>query len=153
MLIHRIFVDYFTTFGMLYSDFPIVEGRSLVHFFYRSVSLLSNFEKDVGKATRLLRVVILDNMHIQDGAKLREDLAEIIFSRASRNTSNIDVTVFNWVNYLALNILNHFLTFLMRPLLNLILLKFNLLMAQLFIMLHIHIVCLILILRKLLLLY
>ena len=68
-------------------------------------------------------------MNVQDGAKLREDLSKIVFSRASRNSSHIYVAVLLWVNDLTLSVLNNFFTSLRRPLLDLIFFKFNLLMA------------------------
>ena len=60
---------------MLNSDFPVIERRSLVHLFYCSISFLTILEKDIGEATRLLRVEVFNNGDVEDGAELGEDLA------------------------------------------------------------------------------
>mmetsp|Transcript_5348 Transcript_5348/g.7161 ORF Transcript_5348/g.7161 Transcript_5348/m.7161 type:complete len:106 (-) Transcript_5348:597-914(-) len=97
---------------MLHSDVPIVERLGLVSLLNRIVRLLPRLEEDVGEAARHLRVVVLNHVHVQDGAKLRKVLPKLIFCGSSRDTSNIDITVILGVYSIALMIMDHLLTLL-----------------------------------------
>ena len=78
---------------------PVVERLSLVRVPDRFVCFATYFVEDVGEATRDFRIVIFDDVHVQNSTELRKVLSQLVLSGAAWNTSDVDVAVVFCLNF------------------------------------------------------
>lgn len=95
---------------MLHRNVPVVEWLSLIRVLDRIIGISTCLVQDVGEAARDLRVMILDNVHIQNGTELREVLSQLVFCRAARDTCDVDVTIVLLFNFVALLVIDAIIT-------------------------------------------
>lgn len=122
---------YLTALSMLNCDLPVVERRRLIHLIYGCIGLLTTGEEDISEAARLLRVVILDYVHINDCTERRESLPQMVLCRLARDTGDVDVAVVFSVDFNAVAVFDDLSATrisvlpLDRSLLDLVLLELN----------------------------
>jgi len=87
---------------MLNLDLPVVERHLLVHFVDCRVCLLCLGVEDVCEAARCLGHVILNDINLLNGTKLREHFPQGIVGRTLRDACNVDVAIMSRVYILAL---------------------------------------------------
>ena len=83
-------------------DLPVVERHLLVHFFARGVCFLRLGVEDICEASRCLGHVVLDDINLLNGTKLREHFPQGILGRTLRDACNVDVAIMSRVYILAL---------------------------------------------------
>lgn len=102
-------VDDLAALGMLHRDVPLVESLRLVHGLDRCVRFFTAFVKDVSKAARHSRHLVLFHVHVENRAEPRKFLPQIVLSCALRNAGDVDVAVVFRVNWVAVCILDELL--------------------------------------------
>jgi len=83
----------FTTLGKLHFDWELVEDRLTVKSLNRSLSFICLGILNVGKASRITRLVVLNNLNRTNRPKLTEFLPDFVFIGFPRQPRNIHIGI------------------------------------------------------------